>query len=49
MDDCYGMLVSEEEVQDIDTISDWKIAELKYQLMIKADNKERYKMEVNKE
>ena len=32
MERCYGLVMPEEEVQDIDTMSDWKIAELKYQL-----------------
>lgn len=31
--DTVPMLVSEEEVQDIDSPSDWKIAEMKYRLM----------------
>lgn len=30
---CMGIEVSELEVQDIDSITDWKLAELKYQLL----------------
>ena len=29
-----SVVVSELEVQDIDTISDWKIAEMKYEAMV---------------
>lgn len=32
-DNTYPFIVSEEEVQDIDILSDWKIAEMKYKLM----------------
>lgn len=40
MENCYGILVPEEEVQDIDNMSDWKIAELKYKLLLeKTGNK----------
>lgn len=37
------VIVSELEVQDIDNLTDWKIAEMKYQLMIETQrNKESY-------
>ncbi len=32
------MIVSELEVQDIDSITDWEIAEIKYRLMKEADS-----------
>jgi N-acylneuraminate cytidylyltransferase len=33
------LVLPESEVQDIDTIEDWKIAEIKYQLVIKMDKR----------
>ena len=33
--DAVPIVFSETEVQDIDDMDDWKIAEIKYQLMIK--------------
>ncbi|MBR6771227.1 MAG: pseudaminic acid cytidylyltransferase [Lachnospiraceae bacterium] len=33
----YPILVSEEEVQDIDQLSDWKLAEMKYKLLYHSD------------
>lgn len=33
MKNCHGIVMSETEVQDIDSISDWELAELKYKLM----------------
>lgn len=33
MDKMVPMLLSRMEVQDIDTLEDWKIAELKYRLL----------------
>lgn len=38
----YPFIVPDEEVQDIDTLSDWEIAEMKYKLL-SADKKTRYK------
>ncbi|MDE3742215.1 pseudaminic acid cytidylyltransferase [Maribacter polysaccharolyticus] len=36
--DCTGFIeISEIEAQDIDTVTDWKIAELKYKLMIDGE------------
>lgn len=32
-DRCASIILSEETVQDIDTITDWKLAELKYELL----------------
>lgn len=37
LDNMYGMIMDELEVQDIDNETDWKIAELKYQLYRKID------------
>jgi N-acylneuraminate cytidylyltransferase len=31
------LIMPEEEVQDIDTLSDWKLAEIKYTLMMEAE------------
>jgi N-acylneuraminate cytidylyltransferase len=30
---CGGIIYEEHEVQDIDTMNDWKIAEMKYKLL----------------
>lgn len=35
------LIVSELEVQDIDNESDWKLAEMKYQLMVECDSDDR--------
>ena len=32
-DDCFSIILPEMMVQDIDTLNDWKLAELKYQLL----------------
>lgn len=40
MDIAYPLVLKEIEVQDIDTIEDWEIAEQKYQYMIKAKKME---------
>lgn len=36
-DNSFGLEISELEVQDIDTETDWKLAELKYQLITSGD------------
>lgn len=38
MKNTYPIILSEMEVQDIDTLSDWKLAELKYKLMQEKDS-----------
>lgn len=35
---CVPFFVSEEECQDIDNISDWKIAEMKYKMMVEKED-----------
>ena len=37
LDNMYGMIMDELEVQDIDNETDWKIAELKYRLYREID------------
>lgn len=39
-DKTYAFICSELEVQDIDNLTDWQIAEMKYQLMLERDEKE---------
>ena len=40
-DEICPIIVNETEVQDIDSIEDWKLAEIKYQLMIEKDKNEK--------
>lgn len=39
-DKTYAFICSELEVQDIDNLTDWQVAEMKYQLMLERDEKE---------
>lgn len=42
LDNMSPMIMDEREVQDIDNIEDWKIAEIKYRLMVEKEREKAY-------